>query len=52
MEMGYNPHAIQAEEQPFGSSTYQKAIGSILYTALGTRLFITYVTTVLGRCAA
>jgi len=31
--------------------TYQKAIGSILYAALGTRPVITYATSVLGRYA-
>jgi len=41
MEIGYKPHAIQAEEQPFDARTYQKAIGSILYAALGTRPDIT-----------
>jgi len=52
MEIGYKPHAIQAEEQPFDDRTYQKAIGSILYAALGTRPDITYATSVLGRYAA
>jgi hypothetical protein len=52
MEIGYKPHAIQAEEQPFDARTYQKAIGSILYAALGTRPDITYATSVLGRYAA
>ena len=52
MEIGYKPQAIQAEEQPFDSTTYQKAIGSILYAALGTRPDITYATSVLGRHAA
>jgi len=39
MEIGYKPPAIHPElgEQPFDSRTYQKAIGSILYAALGTR---------------
>jgi len=52
MEISYKPHAIQAEEPPFDSRTYQKAIGSILYAALGTRRDITYATSVLGRHAA
>ena len=54
MEIGYKPHVIQPEigEQPFDSRTYQKAIGSILYAALGTRPDITYATSVLGRYAA
>jgi len=54
MEIGYNPHVIQPElgEQPFDGRTYQKAIGSILYAALGTRPDITYATSVLGRYAA
>jgi len=52
MEIGYKPQAIQAEEQPFDARTYQKAIGSILYAALGTRPDITYATSVLGRYAA
>jgi hypothetical protein len=54
MEIGYKPHAIQPElgEQPFDARTYQKAIGSILYAALGTRPDITYGTSLLGRYAA
>jgi hypothetical protein len=54
MEIGYKPHVIQPElgEQPFDARTYQKAIGSILYAALGTRPDITYATSVLGRYAA
>jgi hypothetical protein len=52
MEIRYKPHAIQAEEQPFDGRTYQKAIGSILYAALGTRPDVTYATSVLGRYAA
>jgi hypothetical protein len=52
MEIGYKPHTIQAEEQPFDARTYQKAIGSILYAALGTCPEITYATSVLGRYAA
>jgi hypothetical protein len=52
MEISYKPHAIQAEEQPFDARTYQKAIASILYAALGTRPDITYATAVLGRYAA
>jgi len=52
MEIGYKPHAIQAEEQPFHDRTYPKAIGSILYATLGTCPDITYVTSVLGRYAA
>ena len=48
MEVGYKPHAIQPElgEQPFDARAYQKAIGSILYAALGTRPDITYATSV------
>ena len=54
MEIGYKPHVIKPElgEQPIDSRTYQKAIGSNLYAALGTRPDITYGTTVLGRYAA
>jgi hypothetical protein len=52
MEIGYKPHAIQAKEQPFDPRTYKKAIGSILYAALGTRPDITYPTFVLGRYGA
>jgi len=54
MEVGYKPHAIQPElgEQPFEARTYQKAIGSILYVALGTPPDITYATAVLGKYAA
>ena len=52
MEIGYKPHAIQAKEHPFDTRTYQKAICSILYTALGTRPDVTYATSVLGRYAA
>ena len=54
MVIGYKLHAIQPElgEQPFDARTYQKAIGSILYAALGTRPDITYATSVLGRYAA
>jgi hypothetical protein len=50
MEISYKPHAIQPElgEQPFDPGTYQKAIGSILYAALGTHPDITYATSVLG----
>ena len=53
MEVGYKPHAILPElgEQPFDSRMYQKAIGSILYAALGTRPDITYATAVLARYA-
>jgi len=53
MEIGYKPHAIPLElgEQPFDARTYQKAIGLILYAALGTRPDITYATSVLGRYA-
>jgi hypothetical protein len=54
MVIGYKPHVIQPElgEQPFDARTYQKAIGSILYAALGTRPDITYATSVLCRYAA
>jgi hypothetical protein len=52
MEIGYKPHAIQAEEQSFDSRMYQNAIGSILYATLGTRPDITYATSVLGRHTA
>jgi len=52
MEIGYKPHAIQAEEQPFDSKTFQKAIGSILYAVLGPPPDITDATSVLGRYAA
>jgi len=54
MEIGYTPHAIQPEpgDQPFEARSYQKAIGSILYAALGTCPDITYATSVLGRYAA
>jgi hypothetical protein len=52
MEIGYKPHAIQANEEPFESGMYRKAIGSILYAALGTRPDITYAITTLGRYAA
>ena len=52
MEICYKPHAIQAEEQPFDSRTYHKAIGLILYAALGTRPDITYAMAVLGRYSA
>jgi hypothetical protein len=53
MEIGYKPHAIQPElgEQPFNSRTYQKAIGSIPYAALGTCPDITYATSVVRRYA-
>jgi len=53
MEVGSKPRAIQPElrEQPFDCRTYQKAIGSILYTALGTRPDITYAMPVLSRYA-
>jgi len=51
IEVGYKLHAIQPElgEQPFDSTAYPKAIGLILYGALGTRPDITYATAVLGR---
>jgi len=51
MEIGYKPHPIQAEVQPFDSRTYPKAIGSILHAALGTCPDITYATAFLGRYA-
>jgi hypothetical protein len=52
LEVGHKPHAIQADEQPFDTGMYQKAVGSILYAALGTRPDITYAISVLGRYAA
>jgi len=54
MEIGYKPHVIQLDlgEQPFNTRTYQRAIGSVLYAALGTRPDITYATSVQGRYAA
>jgi hypothetical protein len=55
MEAGYKPHALREEdgEKPYQDvSNYQKAIGSLLYAALGTRPDITYAITVLGRYAA
>jgi len=54
MEIGYKPHVIQPElgEQPFDARKFQKAIGSVLYAALGTLPDITYETSVLGRYAA
>ena len=47
LKMGHKPHAIQADEQPFDTGMYQKAVGSILYAALGTRPDITYAISVL-----
>jgi hypothetical protein len=35
-DVGHMPYAILADEQPFNTGLYQKAIGSILYAALGT----------------
>jgi hypothetical protein len=52
MEIRYKPHAIQADEEPFESGMYQKAIGSILYAALSTEPNITYAVTALSRYAA
>jgi len=54
IEIGYKRHAMQPElgEHPVDARTYQKATGSILYAALGTRPDITYATSVLGRHAA
>jgi len=52
MEIGYKPHAIPANEEPFDSGVYRKAIGSNLYAALSTRPDITYTVTALGRYAA
>jgi hypothetical protein len=52
MEIGYKSHAIQAEEEPFDPRMYQKAIGLILYAALGSCPDITYATSVFGRYAA
>jgi len=36
LEVGHKPHAIQTDKQPFDTGMYQKAVGSILYAALGT----------------
>jgi len=55
MEASYKPHALREEdgEKPYPDvSSYQKAMGSLLYAALGTRPDITYATTALGRYAA
>jgi hypothetical protein len=54
MAIGYKPNAIQPAlgEQSFDARTYQKAIGSILYAALGTRPDINYATADLGRYAS
>jgi hypothetical protein len=52
LEVGHQPHAIQADEQPFDTGMYQKAVGSILNAALGTGPDITYAISVLGRYAA
>jgi hypothetical protein len=46
------PHAIQADEHPFDTGMYKKAVGSILYTALNTRPDITYAITFMGRYEA
>jgi len=51
LEVGHKPHAIQADEQPFDTGMYQKAVGSILYAALSTRPDITYAITLLGQYA-
>jgi len=52
LEVGHKPHAIHADEQPFETGLYQKAVGSILYAALGTRPDITYAINVLYRSVA
>jgi hypothetical protein len=52
LEVRHKPHAIQADEQPFDTAMYQKAVGSIVYTAIGTKPDITYAISVLGRYAA
>jgi len=52
LEVGHKPHAIHADEQPFDTGMYQKAVGSILYAALGIRPDIRYAITVWGRYAA
>jgi len=52
LEVGQKPQAIQADEQPFHTGMYQKAIGSILSAAFGTRPDITYAISALGRDAA
>ena len=51
MEVAYKLHAIAPDlgDQPLDARTYWKAIGSILYAALGTCPDITYATSVL-RC--
>lgn len=55
IEVGHNPHALREEdgEKPYPDvSNYQKAIGSLLHAALGSRPDIAYATTVLGRYVA
>jgi hypothetical protein len=51
MEISYKQHVIQPDhgEQSFDARQYMKAIGLILYAGLGTRSYITYATSVLGR---
>jgi len=51
-EVGYKLHAMKADEQTLDTGMYQKAVGSILYAALGTQPDITYAISVLGRYAA
>jgi hypothetical protein len=48
MEISYKPHTIQANEEPFESRMYRKAIGTILYAAFGTQPDIMYTFTALG----
>jgi len=52
LEVGHKPHAIHVDEQPFDTGMYQKAVGSIVYTALGTQPDITYAISVLGQYTA
>lgn len=51
MEIRYKPHAIQANEEPFDSGVYRKAIAFNLNAALSNRPDITYTDTAQGRYA-
>jgi hypothetical protein len=52
LDPGFKPHKLEPNEVEFDPTTYQNAIGSLLYAALGTRPDIAYAIAVLGRYAS